>query len=463
MAGDTSVKKLWKAEVSASPGRWLGAGALALGLAAAPFDLVPAREHPLLLKGNAALAESKRTNREAVQEVQRLLKMLAQADPERFAEVDPQSVDGVLGPNTRKAIVAYRELVNLPPETSLVSEALWNSLMTTHMSITLDPTGDVPMATDSIDPTGDGRPEKVKPVRVETPILTVKSEPAAPPPSALASDPTGEGLLKEEAVRSAAKPTLESPGARSALPREFNKGISAPMRPPSLPVKSQPSEAKAANTLVEGLARFSGKHPQTGLFWAAISAGLGILLITLFVLALLRRRSTMVAAVPGAGAVAFDLEPESNAELPPESDYQRLLREFGSEEMRERRELRDNFLSKYVDPARLNIPEEMDSQARRVANRESNAEALKVGLAMKELLEKDPDTYREIFLNLMFLDSVGRAVLAERMPTNRLDPRINREVDLLRSFFVIHLLELNDRRDIGARMPGLFHFLNTSP
>ncbi len=463
MAGDTSVRKLRNAEVSASPGRWLGAGGLALGLAVAPLDLMPTREHPFFLQGNAAFAETKRTHREAVQEVQRLLKMLAQADPERFAEVDPQSVDGVLGPNTRKAIIAYRELVNLPPETGFASEELWNSLMTTHMSITLDPTGDVPMATDSIDPTGDRPPEKVKPARAEAPILTVKSEPAAPPLPARASDPLAEDLLKEEAALSASKPKPNSPTARSVMPREFNKDISAPMRPPSLPVKSQPSEPKAANSIVEGLARFSGKHPQTGLFWAAISAGLGILLITLFVLALLRRRSTMVAAVPGAGSVAFDLEPESSAELPPESDYQRLLREFSSEEMRERRELRDNFLSQYVDPARLNIPEEMDSQARRVANRESNAEALKVGLAMKELLEKDPDTYREIFLNLMFLDSVGRAVQAERMPTHRLDPRINREVDLLRSFFVIHLLELNDRRDIGARMPGLFHFLNTSP
>ena len=80
MAGDTSVRKLRNAEVSASPGRWLGAGALALGLAVAPLDLMPTREHPFFLQGNAAFAETKRTHREAVQEVQRLLKMLARAD-----------------------------------------------------------------------------------------------------------------------------------------------------------------------------------------------------------------------------------------------------------------------------------------------------------------------------------------------------------------------------------------------
>ena len=85
-----------------------------------------------------------------------------------------------------------------------------------------------------------------------------------------------------------------------------------------------------------------------------------------------------------------------------------------------------------------------------------------VNSCLKDLLSKEPSKYKLIFLNWVFLNQVGVALNRKELLMDQLDRAIGREVDLVRSCFKIHLLELDHRHRLCDRLPGLFYCLQNS-
>ena len=93
---------------------------------------------------------------------------------------------------------------------------------------------------------------------------------------------------------------------------------------------------------------------------------------------------------------------------------------------------------------------------------ESQELAIRVNGSLKELLATNPAQYKSIFLNLIFLAKVGAALNRKEISLDQLNDGLSRELRLLRSYFKIHLLELDDRHRIRQELPGLFYCLQLS-
>jgi len=128
-----------------------------------------------------------------------------------------------------------------------------------------------------------------------------------------------------------------------------------------------------------------------------------------------------------------------------------LEEDFKSQQLRHSRRIRDEFLS--------SILAEFADDPYVFENKES---AIRVNGSLKELLESNPVRYKSIFLNLIFLSKLGAALNRNEVTLDQLDDQINRELGLLRSYFKIHLLELDDRHRIRTELPGLFYCLQLS-
>ena len=160
-----------------------------------------------------------------------------------------------------------------------------------------------------------------------------------------------------------------------------------------------------------------------------------------------RRTSVSTAVVPNRF-------PISGAEERPADHRQTIAKledDFASPQLRDSRRIRDEFLHDILDD-NLDDPAETE-------NRDS---AIRVNGSLKELLATNPTHYKSIFLNLMFLAKVGAALNRKEISVDQLNDELSRELRLLRSYFKIHLLELDERHRIRQELPGLFYCLQLS-
>ena len=124
--------------------------------------------------------------------------------------------------------------------------------------------------------------------------------------------------------------------------------------------------------------------------------------------------------------------------------------DFESESLRQSRHVRDKFLRETLGGA-------SDENAAR-----ADDAAMRINSSLKALLVEEPSQYKSIFLNWIFLAKVGAALNNREIAVEQLSDRVNREFDLLQTYFKIHLLELDDRHRIRQELPGLFYCLQVS-
>ncbi len=160
-----------------------------------------------------------------------------------------------------------------------------------------------------------------------------------------------------------------------------------------------------------------------------------------------RRRSAQNAAF--AEALNAVDEAPSVEDVDVEGDLAaQFIREFDRAQLRESRSACDKFLQKVFDVSDIaEAPSETDSSAMLVNSR------------LKDLLSTEPSKYKLIFLNWVFLNQVGVALNRKELLMEQLDRALGREVELVRSYFKIHLLELDHRHHLCDRLPGLFYCL----
>lgn len=125
-----------------------------------------------------------------------------------------------------------------------------------------------------------------------------------------------------------------------------------------------------------------------------------------------------------------------------------LETDFDSEQLRESRSIRDEFLRDI-----LGDDVDLDDAT------EKKDPAIRINSSLKSLLESDPAQYKSIFLNWIFLSRVGAALNQHEITMEELNGHFGREFSLLQNYFKIHLLELDDRHRIRKELPGLFYCL----
>ena len=163
-----------------------------------------------------------------------------------------------------------------------------------------------------------------------------------------------------------------------------------------------------------------------------------------------RRRSALNSAFAEALNEAEDMEKSGHSTADGDAVTE-ILRSFDSDQLRESRNARDIFLQDVFEVTSVTaVPEETEGSAMLVNN------------CLKDLLSSEPSKYKLIFLNWVFLNQVGVALNRRELLIEQLDRAIGREVDLVRSYFKIHLLELDHRHRLCDRLPGLFYCLQKS-
>jgi peptidoglycan hydrolase-like protein with peptidoglycan-binding domain len=167
-----------------------------------------------------------------------------------------------------------------------------------------------------------------------------------------------------------------------------------------------------------------------------------------------RKRRAAIAALTfpnGEATERFPLpgmEEENSGEI---RSLSALEDAFDSQRLQDSRRVRDAFLREVLFDEADNPPE--------IRNRES---AIRINGRLKRLLTTEPERYKSIFLNLIFLSKVGAALNRKDITFEQLNGHFSREFDLLQSYFKIHLLELDDRHRIRKYLPGLFYCLHFS-
>ncbi len=170
--------------------------------------------------------------------------------------------------------------------------------------------------------------------------------------------------------------------------------------------------------------------------------------------ALLYRKYHRIRRANFSTAVVANRFPIAGAEESPAAAGQTIATlegDFESPQLRDSRRIRDEFLRDILDDD-LENPVSLE-------NRDS---AIRVNGSLKELLATNPSHYKSIFLNLMFLAKVGTALNRKEIIPDQLNEEFSRELRLLRSYFKIHLLELDERHRIRQELPGLFYCLQLS-
>ncbi len=212
-----------------------------------------------------------------------------------------------------------------------------------------------------------------------------------------------------------------------------------------------PGDAPPSQTNLAAAALAAGRRFAEGWQNRTTAAVLAVLIVCgglLYVAYRRHRRAANSKVVLASGLTLADLN-----EGPSEAGQTiaRLEEDFESQQLREARLVRDDFLRHILggNPENAFALENSDS-------------AIRVNSSLKELLATDPARYKSIFLNLIFLSTLGASLNRKEITPDQLNDQFGRELGLLRSCFKIHLLELDDRHRIRKELPGLFYCLQVS-
>ncbi len=376
---------------------------------------------------------------EEIRKVQRLLALLAQRDPARFGHIHPGAVDGVMGARTARAIRDYKATVGLPSDLAVTSRLLLH-LMSSVIDATLQSPGASDPGRVGAPPGVAGEERRARPQAGEAPAEQTlsRANPAAAPlargsaaagrtasrrhrlagralaPGVSAPQPPASGLAALDYLGSGMKAALVTPAPRRA-------GGAGP--DPAPWQRLGPQARHAAEAFVMFLAVFG------------VSAGAAAGLRRSFRRGARRRKQRPGPATQAQVTVSERL-------------MLRIRREYDKPELKRSRQLRDGLIFD-VHAAAGAADRHLEGQGLAVA----------VHHRLRRMLEEEPLHYRNIFLSFLFLDRVGRAVQGNLLSYEQLDVGTLREIDLLRSYFFLHFLELRDKSRVTERMPGLFHLL----
>jgi len=142
------------------------------------------------------------------------------------------------------------------------------------------------------------------------------------------------------------------------------------------------------------------------------------------------------------------VEPQPRYQAAPTNLLDELRAQFDADDLVASRNIRDTFLN--------DIPELNDGSATDY----SGEHAMLVNRKLNQLLSSDPDSYKAIFLNWIFLNHVADKIASSDYTIKRLDPRIQHEFRLLATLFKIHLLELEARHHVRQRLPNIYTALH---
>jgi hypothetical protein len=309
-----------------------------------------------------------------------------------------------------------------------------------------------------------------------------------PKPAVSADLGTAAAARAETAVPAAAPPAGESQTSVAPPDKEYPAVTTVPQRDVAvtteklgtLPTMELPwtGGEESRSAIGDAIARFEA---ATGRFAGpALSAFLGALIGLIIVLRRQRRRKKVVMEAVQSEAPQVEapqaetrraetsqvevphietpsIDPEKgpiHQNLKEDQDQERdagsevlaeLDRQFESPQLQSSRRIRDEFLREIVGS--------FDADA---AGSDTHESAMLINRRLKNLLLSNPGQYKTIFLNWIFLNQVGTAIEQRELAADQLDRRIGREFDLLRSYFRIHILELDARHQICGRLPGLF-------
>ena len=284
---------------------------------------------------------------------------------------------------------------------------------------------------------------------------TVKTEEAA---ALAAARPGGGSKPPTPTAGSAEKGTAAGAAAPAATASKVKPETAA--KPKEKPAADSKANAGKANEkkkekskatvgplgfLFERLPRVT--WPRLLLLAAIVAGGIGLYYVWRRRRLMGRSRRGMPAGLPKTITEAWTSALEENSPDKPET-FDELRSDFESPQMRQSRTVRDAFLRDVLEHNDIEVVNGVNAEA-----------GLSVNRGLKRLLETDPARYKQIFLNWLFMDRMGAALDRHEVSADQLDDSINREFALLRSYFRIHLLELDDRHRLRSSLPGLFHCL----
>jgi len=212
---------------------------------------------------------------------------------------------------------------------------------------------------------------------------------------------------------------------------------------------------QSATTLVQWLARVDRYSLQSYL-GPTVAAAAGTAFGLLLLVWRQRRRRDLVfesmLVTPWFEDTEKDnpgrVEPLPRNQDEPTGLLEELRSQFDADDLVASRNIRDTFLQE--------IPELKDGSATGY----SGEHAMLVNRKLNQLLSSDPDSYKSIFLNWIFLNHVADKIASSDYTIKRLDPRIQYEFRLLATLFKIHLLELEARHHVRQRLPNIYTALH---
>lgn len=295
----------------------------------------------------------------------------------------------------------------------------------------------------------ENRPEMPKPVAAPAPTVpAISIAPAVD--TSTTTEPTTETTDSAEPTQTATllpfsrTPTTPDSGPPSGEP--------APTTDPSGQVdSSDPAPAASASTgrrtptllgiLADIRDYLGGTYNILG-FVAAVILGAATLQFVWW----RRSRNLAFSQVFRPGNFTFGMPVPADSE--PADALAALETDFDSEQLRQSRTIRDEFL-------RDILGEDVDLDD----TTEKKEPAIRINSSLKSLLISDPAQYKTIFLNWIFLSKVGSALDQREITMEDLNGHFGREFKLLQNYFKIHLLELDARHRIRKELPGLFYCL----
>lgn len=265
------------------------------------------------------------------------------------------------------------------------------------------------------------------------------AEPAAEPAS---SGPTSPTVLD---TAKSARETTQSPEKSTSPTDTRDVAVARPPTAPTTPSTAEPSDTDAKAPLINVNIQLDSWDK------IAIPAGVALLIIAGVVVYGSRRRKQKSAFAQILGTDDLSLDLGANGAGTSET-LDALEENFKSDALRHARRIRDGFLR-----------DVLDGELGEVTPDYSVESAMRINSELKHLLSAQPDDYKSIFLNWMFLSEVGTALHQKDIIIDQLDSDIGRELTLLQNYFKIHLLELDDRHNLRENLPGIFYCLQLPP
>ncbi len=268
------------------------------------------------------------------------------------------------------------------------------------------------------------------------PFVPPPATPAVPPQAPTAKADAGDSAIAKSDEGNGGAPTAAAPPAQPS-PQAAKDGD----------VKT--SDKAAANEIRISVDKLQGAAAGSIMLAFLLAGGF-------FVYKVVVRRKAQSALIAAAvvPAEVSDASPLSSMETERDGELEllsQLEEAFESTRLQELRRVRDGFLREVLD-------DDPDDPSE-ISKRDS---AIRVNGNLKTLLASDPEQYKAIFLNLIFLSKVGAALNRRDIALEELNGKFGRELTLLQSYFKIHILELDDRHRIRQELPGLFYCLQLS-